>query len=75
MFNRLFPAPLRVRCRSGRTLIIHPTHSVFSPKGDLAEGALVDPLTVDVEPDHPAALRQGFRLIVDNRVEVVETVA
>lgn len=66
---------MRVKCRSGLALTIPCHHTVFTPVGDYQEGDVVDPTTVDFEADRaPVVLEPGRRIIVDNKVEVVETV-
>ena len=63
-----------MRCRSGREIVISSYHSVFSPVGEYLDGDPIDPATVDVRHETPHALRRGFVLIIDNKVETVEVV-
>lgn len=72
--RRFFTQTVLVKCRSGRVLDIPSHHPVFTPVGCYLEGDSIDPSTVDVTYDSAIALKQGFVLIVDNRVEVVEAV-
>lgn len=64
-----------VLTESGRRLTIPKAHTIFSPIGDYRPGQEIDPETVDVEPERATRLVPGKRIIVDNKVEVVTSVA
>ena len=65
-----------VTTTSGRRLTIPAHHPVFTPVDRrYRPGDEIDPVTVDVDSDRAATLREGDRIIVDNKVEAVAAVA
>ena len=66
---------MTVLTESGRELRIPAHHPVYTPVGEYREGDKVDPETVNVAVDRAGLLMRGLRIIVDNKVEVVRTVA
>lgn len=66
---------MRVKCKSGKVLTIPHHDPVFVPVGNYREGDTVDPETVEFESGRATAvLERGQRIIVDNTVEIVESV-
>ncbi len=66
---------MTVMTESGRQLKIPAHHPVYTPVGEYRDGDRVDPETVDVEVDRAGLIVRGEKIIVDNRVEVVRTIA
>lgn len=67
---------MTVTTQSGRRLTVMAHHQVFWPVDrGIRPGQEIDPETVDVDSDRAVNLREGDRIIVDNRVEAVAAVA
>jgi hypothetical protein len=67
---------MTVTTASGRQLEIPAHHSVFWPVSNRYQpGDLIDPMTVDVDSARASKIKEGDRIILDNRVEEVASVA
>lgn len=67
---------MTVTTASGRQLDIPSHHSVFWPVSTrYRPGDVIDPMTVDVDSARASKIKEGDRIILDNRVEEVASVA
>lgn len=66
---------MTITTNSGLHLHIPGHHLVFKPIGAYNVGDKIDPSTVDFTRNRVTTLRRGDRIIVNNRVELVDSVS